>query len=123
MSKFIHALVIERVAWDDANRDSEGQPQPGTPTTTDVMGLIQPRRTGGSASAEMDDWRSAGSEVSDHVIFIPDGVDVRNDDVIVFGVERYQVTGIRRFRYGQLAHLEVDSRLISAVPVTASAGS
>lgn len=122
-SKFIHAIIVERVTWDEGTIDDDGQPTASTAAETDVSGLVQPKRTGGSATAEIDDYRSAGSEISDHVIFLPDGTDVRNDDVLRHGTRRYQITGIRRFEYGGLAHLEVDARLITPVPSVAAAGS
>ena len=122
-AKFIHAIIVERVTWDEGTIDDDGQPTASTAAETAVRGLVQPRRTGGSATSELDDYRSAGSEVSDHVIFLPDDTDVRTDDVIVHGERRYHVTGIRRFEYGGLAHLEVDARKITPIPTTAAVGS
>lgn len=115
MSKFIHPLVIERVEYDDTpeNRDEAGQPIAGTPDETEVLGLVQPK-----SAREVDDFRSAGSQVADHTIFLPNGTDLRGSDTIVQGFRRYSVTGIRRFEFGGLAHLEVDAMLVTSTPVT-----
>lgn len=114
MSKFIHPLVIERTEYDDTDRDDAGQPTPQTPTATEVKGLVQPRSASGTSGTEVDDYRSAGSEIADHVIFLPDGTDVRHADAILWGARRYNITGIRRFEFGTLAHLEVDALLVTA---------
>jgi hypothetical protein len=111
MTKFIHPLTIERVAWDDSARDAAGQPTAST-STTSVMGLVQPRR-----ASELEDYRSAGSQVGDHVIFLPATTDVRSDDAIVQGTRRYAIVGVRRFEFGGLTHLEVDAQLVTPVPV------
>src|SRR4029079_8679344 len=96
MTKFIHPLSIVRVKYDDtpATRDAAGQPIAGTPSSTDVLGLVQPK-----SAREQDDFRSAGSQVADHTIFLPNGTDIRGSDAIVQGVRRYSVTGIRRFEF------------------------
>lgn len=113
MSKFIHALLVERTEYDDEDRDDAGQPTPQTPTTTEVRGLVQPKLGGGTSANEADDYRSAGTEVADHTIFLPIGTDVRHADAILQGDRRYNITGIRRFEFGSLAHLEVDARLVT----------
>ncbi len=115
MSKFIHPLSIVRVEYDDtpANRDVAGQPAAGSPSSTDVLGLVQPK-----SARELDDFRSAGSQVADHTIFLMPGTDIRGADTIVQGVRRYSVTGIRRFEFGGLAHIEVDAMLVTPSPVT-----
>ena len=118
MNPLIHALVIERTVFDDTTVDGYGQPVPGTPTETDVMGLVQPRR-----AFEADDSRSAGAEASDHVIFVPAATAVEGADAIVFGTRRFAITGIRRFEFGQLAHIEIDARLVTPAAVPVVAGS
>lgn len=115
MSKFIHPLVIERVTYDDGTKDDAGQPAADT-STSDVFGLVQPK----AQTSEADDYRSAGSEVVDHVIFFPAGTDVRHADFILQGARRYAIEAVRRFEFGRLAHLEVDARLVSSTPVTAA---
>lgn len=116
MSKFIHALVIERTEYDEDDLEEDGQPTAQTPTTANVRGLVQPKVTGGSSASEAEDYRSAGSEIADHTIFLPIGTDLRHADAILFDDERYNITGIRRYRYGGLAHLEVDARLVTPTP-------
>jgi hypothetical protein len=108
MSKFIHALLVERTEYDDTDRDDAGQPTPQTPTTTAVRGLVQPK-----TASEAEDYRSAGSEIADHTIFLPIGTDIRHADAIIQGARRYNVTGVRRFEFGGLAHLEVDAQLVT----------
>jgi hypothetical protein len=116
MSMFVHPLSIVRVEYDDTpeNRDEAGQPVAGDPTSTDVLGLVQPK-----SAREQDDFRSAGSQVADHTIFLPAGTDIRGSDAIVQGSRRYSITGIRRFEFGGLAHIEVDATLVTPTPVTA----
>lgn len=116
MSKFIHPLSIVRVEYDDTVRDDAGQPTAGAPESTDVLGLVQPK-----TAREQDDFRSAGSQVADHTIFLPISTDIRGSDAIVQGSRRYSVTGIRRFEFGNLAHLEVDATLVTSTPVTVAA--
>ncbi len=111
MSKFIHAVTISR-RTETVVEDDMGQLVDGTATTSAVMGLVQPRTT-----KEMLDPRSAGTELADHVIFLPAGTDIRGDDTVVRGDRRYNVTGVRVFDYGGLAHIEVDARLVTAAPV------
>ena len=119
MNPYVHDLTIRRTAFSDdvADRDADGQPAE-TVTTTAVKGLVQPR-----SANELDDTRSAGSEVSTHVIFLPVATDILHADAVQWGDSRLQVTGIRRFDFGRLAHLEVDASLVTATPVTVGAGS
>lgn len=114
-NRYVHELTIRRTMFDDAlaARDEAGQPTATTVTTTDVMGLVQPRN-----ADELDDHRSAGSEVSDHVIFLPVDTDIIHADAVMWGARRLQVTGIRSFEFGRLRHLEVDARLVTATSVT-----
>lgn len=111
MQPYVHALSIVRVTYDDDTRDDAGQPAAST-SSTDVMGLVQPRR-----AMEQEDFRSAGSQVADHVIFLPVATDLRAADAIIQGDRRYSVTGIRRFEFGGLAHMEVDATLVTSTPV------
>ncbi len=113
MVGFIHPLTIEHVTYDDTTDDEMGQPVPETTEST-VSGLVQPHST-----HEMVDHRSAGSPIGSHVIFLPSGTDITNKDSIVYGDERYQVIGEpRAFRYGNLAHIEVDAERIGDATVT-----
>lgn len=109
MSMFIHNLTHIRTPRSMTTPDDYGQPTDGTPVeTTGIFGLVQPR-----AAREMDDHRSAGAEVADHVIFLPIGTDVDSTDAFEKDGERYEVLGVRRFDFGGLAHLEVDARRVS----------
>lgn len=107
MGKFIHSLSIERTEYDEDNIDEAGQPTPQTPTTTSVMGLVQPR-----SASELADYRSAGSEIGAYVIFLPIETDVRHGDAVFHGELRFNLQDVRRFDYGGLAHLEVDAELV-----------
>lgn len=117
--RFVHSLTIERIEYDDdvEARDDDGQPVASTATST-VRGLVQPR-----TAREIEDSRSAGSEVADHVIFLPAGTDVRHADRIVYGTRRFNLTGVRPYEYGNLTHIAVDARLVTATPTTEGAGS
>lgn len=110
MNPFVHSLSVERVSFDDtlANRDEAGQPVRST-SSIDVAGLVQPRRVD-----ELDDSRSAGSAISDHVVFLPLGTDVAHEDAIIWGDRRLEVVGVRSFEFGRLRHLEVDARLVTS---------
>ena len=119
MTAYVHDLTIRRITYDDSvlSRDDDGQPSAVT-TIAAVKGLVQPRR-----AVEVPDPRSAGSEVSDHVVFLPLDTDIIHADAIVWGDRRLQVTGVRSFEFGALAHLEVDARLVTSTPVTNTDGS
>lgn len=112
-----HTLTVRRTTFDDtpSARDADGQPAEVVTTTT-VYGHVQSRK-----ADELDDSRSAGSEISDHVIYFPLGTDVIHSDALVWDGQRYQITAIRPKVYGALAHLEVDARLVTSTPVTVDA--
>lgn len=118
MNVYVHDLTIVRTAFDDtpASRDEYGQPARATSTTA-VKGLVQPKN-----ADELADSRSAGSEVSDHVVFLPLSTDLEGADALMWGTRRLNVTGIRRFEFGSLAHIEVDARLVTPQPVSVTAG-
>jgi hypothetical protein len=109
MNPYVHDLTIRRVAFDDSpgSRDEAGQPSRSV-TTAAVRGLVQPRQLD-----EIDDTRSAGSVVSDHVIFLPLGTDIAHEDAVDWGERRLEVVGVRSFEFGRLAHLEVDARMVT----------
>lgn len=111
MSKFIHTLTHVRTPRDETTPDDYGQPADGTPVETEVRGLVQPR-----AAREMEDARSAGAMVANHVIFLP-VMDVSNGDAFEYGGDRYNVIGVRPFLFGGLAHLEVDAERIVGTTV------
>lgn len=107
MTMLVHSLTHVHVPRDLSSPDDYGQPTDGTPVETEVRGLVQPR-----ASRELDDHRSAGAEVADHVIFVPI-MDLAPDDHFVDGDGvRYNILGVRRFVFGGLAHYEVDARRV-----------
>lgn len=117
---FIHDVIVERRAFDDSEdvRDAYGQPVE-TVVTTAARGLVQPR-----SSREMDDSRSAGTELSDYVVFLPMETVLDGAAAILWNDLRYEVLGLRPFEFGRLRHYEVDTRLIRTPPVTfAEAGS
>jgi hypothetical protein len=109
-----HSLTVVRTPRDDGDPDDYGQPTAGTPTRTDVRGLVQPK-----PQREMDDSRSAGTQIGDHTIFMRP-MDLRASDAIEHGGERYEVVGIRYFAFGTAPHLEVDARRIGASDTEAS---
>lgn len=111
MDRFVHALTHVRIPRDETDLDEYGQPAEDDPVETAIRGLVQPR-----SAREMDDDRSAGAEVADHVIFLP-LMDLAASDAFEYAGERYQVLGIRRFEYGRLAHLEVDARRVAGAVV------
>lgn len=108
---FVHDLVIERVAHTGSD-DEYGQPAASSASQVAVRGLVQPR-----TAREIDDSRSAGGALADHIIFLPNGTGVDTTDSVVFGESRYEIVGIRPFEYGGLAHVEVDARRIGTVEV------
>lgn len=108
MNRLVHDLTIQRVTYDEGTDDTYGQPTAHT-TTTAVKGLVQPK-----SAREMEDSRSAGAQVSDHVIFLSLDADLDGSDEIRHGQLRYQPTGIRRFDFGSLQHLEVDARRVAS---------
>jgi len=113
MTMFVHSLKHIRTPRSYSTVDDYGQPTDETPVeTTGIVGLVQPR-----SAREMDDHRSAGAEVADHVIFLPIGTDVDSTDAFEKDGERYEVLGVRRFDFGGLAHLEVDARRVSGTAV------
>lgn len=105
---WVHSLVIERIDYIEYDPDDYGQPEPLATVEVETLGLVQPRR-----ATEVADPRGAGAQVSDHLIFLPDGTDVRGSDRIVWGDRRYAIDGIRPFEYGRLRHIEIDARLVT----------
>jgi len=118
MNPYVHDLTLQTVAFDDtpAARDAAGQPV-RTVSSSSVRGLVQPRRV-----EEVPDPRSAGAEISDHVVFLPLATPIEHVDAILWGSSRLQVVGVRRFDFGRLAHLEVEARLVTATAVTRDEG-
>jgi hypothetical protein len=111
--RFVHTLTHVRTPYSGAD-DDYGQPAAGVAVETEVQGLVQPRTV-----REMEDSRSAGVDIGDHVIFLP-LMDVRGADAFERDGDRFEVLGVRRFDFGRLKHLEVDCRRIEADPVEGS---
>lgn len=113
-SRLIHELVHVRTPHDEGDLDEYGQPTGGTPVSTEVRGLVQPRSV-----REIVDSRNAGTEIGDHVIFLA-LMDVHSGDYFEWQDDRYQVKGVRRFESGRSPHLEVDTVKIESALVGAS---
>ena len=114
MNPYVHDLTIERRIFDDSldARDDYGQPSQTT-TSAEAKGLVQPRTVD-----EADDHRSAGAQFADHVVFLPLAVELEDASAIVWDGQRYEVVGLRPFRFGRLRHWEVDARLVREQAVT-----
>lgn len=87
--------------------DDYGQPTPGTPVSTAIRGLVQPK-----SAREMADTRSAGAVIADHVVFLAP-MALTEADYFVHGADRLDIVGIRRYEFGGTPHLEVDARRIA----------
>ena len=109
-----HDLTIRRSVFDEGDPDDYGQPGRSV-TTTAVKGQVQPRRM-----SEVRDSRSAGVELSTHVIFLPAGTDIRHADAVDWGDRRLQVVGVHEIAFGSVPHLEVDADLVTSTPVIAA---
>jgi len=110
MSKFIHTITRVRKTHTGA-LDEYGQPVESTPDETDFKGLVQPQ-----GAREGTDSRSGAAEIADHVIFTP-VMDLSHTDALVYGDDRFEILGIRRFEFGHLAHFEVTARRVSGAVV------
>jgi hypothetical protein len=107
-ARLIHSLTIVRTVADPDNLDAYGQPI-STTVEIAVQGLVQPK-----TAKEMEDFRSAGTEIGDNTIFLAPRV-LNSSDSILYGDGRYQIMGIRRFEFGRSPHLEVDARRIGTL--------
>lgn len=87
--------------------DDYGQPGAGTPVTASVRGLVQPK-----SARELADTRSAGAALGDHVIFLAP-MTLTEADHFLYGDDRLEIVGIRRYEFGRTPHLEVDARRIT----------
>lgn len=115
-ARLIHSLTHVRIPYDEGTLDDRGQPTPGSPVETAVRGLVQPRTV-----SELADFRDAGSEVAQYVIFL-EPMDLDPSDSFTYSGATYQIQGIRRFEFGRTPHLEVDCRRVEA-PAVVSVGS
>jgi hypothetical protein len=116
-ARLIHRVTILRTPldYDETDLDDMGYPLPGTAVETeDVPALVQPKR-----AEEIAQFRSEGTEVSDHTIFMAPR-DLRPADAIMWNGERYSIVGIREFAFGRSPHLEVDTRRVVAATIGVS---
>jgi hypothetical protein len=111
-SLLTHSLaLIAPTTPDPDDVDEYGHPLPGTPETTLIRGLVQPRK-----ATEALDVSQAGAELSTHVIFllpqvIPPGAYIRDEPD---AGRRFDITGVRSHEYGTVPHLEVDVKLVGS---------
>jgi hypothetical protein len=108
--RLIHHLLVVRTPRDPLNEDDYGQPELETAVETPVTGLIQPK-----TAREVLAASEAGADVGDYTIFLPLNTDLIGADFIRYAgdtTRRYEVRGIRPFNFGNLAHLEVDARMV-----------
>lgn len=116
MPGLIHSLIIV-TPTQDGTLDDYGHPVAGTPVEVAVSGLIQPK-----SAREMSQSNQAGAMIADHTIFLA-LQDLSAAAYIRYATDdgdRYQITGIRSFSFGGLAHLEVDARRVVGEALVAS---
>jgi hypothetical protein len=116
-NRLIHSLAIVTPTRDVSGEDDEyGHPVPGEPDIDLVAGLVQPKSV-----REVALTSQAGAEIGDYTIFLARR-ELAGAAYIRFEPDdgdRYEITGVRDFNFGRLAHLEVDARRIrSEVLVT-----
>ena len=108
----VHPLAIVTPAVPDPDDvDDYGQPEPGTPTTVTVMGMVQPK-----TAREIAQVNQAGAEYSDHTIYLlPRHIDatayIRDEPD---AGRRFDIMGIRSFEFGANPHLELDVKLVGS---------
>ena len=111
-ARLIHRVDVVSRTWNDTTPDPDGQPVETLTTVANVAALLQPKR-----ASEMEDYRSAGVVIADHVMFMmPQSLD--GAAYVVYGSQRYDVTGVREFAFGRSPHLEVDLRRIGPITET-----
>lgn len=116
-ARLVHTLVIVSPS-DEETFDDYGHPEPGTPTTVEVNGLVQPKRT-----REIALESQGGGVVSDHVIFLAPRT-LSANSYIRFEPDtgdRYEITGIRSYDFGRTPHLEVDAKRVVSDEIVAEA--
>jgi hypothetical protein len=91
--------------------DDYGQPVPGTPTTTLVQGMVQPK-----TAQEVALTSQGGAEIGDFTIFLPSmrlsGAAYIRDEPD--GGRRFEIVGVRSLEFGSVPHLEVDAKLVGS---------
>jgi head-tail adaptor len=114
-----HTVTIERpfVTLDglgDVQVDEYGQPERTYDTVATSPALVQAR--GGREAPLVSE---AGVVVSDHIVFLPAGTDVRESDRLIHNGRIYEVKLVKDAA-GQDHHLELDARLLVGEELTAS---
>lgn len=104
-ARLIHDLTHVAVAFSGTD-DEYGQPAAGTPASTSVRGLVQPR-----TAREAADSRNAGVPIGDHVIFLAP-MQLSERDHFLFAGDRFDIVAIRDYAFGGTPHLEVDTRRV-----------
>lgn len=119
MVDLIHTLIIERPFGvdDDLNLETDvdewGQPIRTFDTDyATVQGLIQPKTAREEALVSQ-----AGAEAGDHTIYMLRRDLTTADRIRDAAGTLYEITGIRDYNFGSLAHLAVDARRVTSAAV------
>lgn len=115
-SLLTHTVTVVRTPRDMTDLDDWGQPTADAEVRTTLAAMVQPRN-----GREVDDSRSAGAPIGDHVVFLEPTADIATEDAIEYEGYRYEVTAIRPFHFGSAPHLEVDARRIGAIATVVAA--
>jgi hypothetical protein len=101
----VHRVTISRES-PTGGEDEWGVPVEAVEDVAlDVPSLVQAR-----SSRELP--RPEGVEITDALIFLPYGTNVRADDLIAYGAEVYRVVGIPADAGGAGHHIEVAGRRV-----------
>jgi hypothetical protein len=111
-SLMVHPLAIVTPETPDPdNVDGYGQPVAGTPTVTQVRGMVQPK-----SAREIALTSQGGAETGDFTIFLPSmhvsGAAYIRDEPATG--RRFEIVGVRSFEFGTVPHLEVDAKLVGS---------
>ena len=116
MKFLVHRISIERPV--SSGEDDYGHAIVSYEELEEVDGLIQPK-----SSREVANLLQAGAVVGEYTVFLfrrdLTAADRLRDVTTDPGGPVYQITGIRDFAFGRLAHLEVDAHRIGAPVVEA----
>jgi hypothetical protein len=107
--RLVHDLTLVKRPVYSGETDDYGQPTPAPVTETAVRGLISPK-----SSREVPASNQAGAVIADHVAFLPIDIEVEGSDYLTFLAQRYDVVGIRSYRFGIAPHHELEVRLVSS---------
>jgi head-tail adaptor len=111
MTMLVHRVAIERPR--STGEDDYGQPILEYETLDEIDALIQPK-----TAREVALLSQAGAELGEHTVHVY-RTDLTTADRlrdITNGADGpvYQITGIRDYAFGGLAHFEVDARKVGA---------